>query len=289
LSADATERPVVDAEPAQPVGTAPAGSRAESARSTAYRSRFAGVYLALAIVAGGAIGAFVVLMVRPDPGPPANWSTFVPEGTDSARLYQIINTIPQRYRSEDGRQLVTASVNTPQTSTVLDGQTVVLPVQRIDVEEGGDIETISAAASLQFTLCGTGTACAIDAGRPSQARFAHLQREAFELALYTFKYVDSVENVTLLMPPSRTVNKDGSLAPETRPTAVFLQRDDVSAHLERPLEATLAPDVPPVGQLPKRELSLLTRVTGPNVFKYGYRQAQDGAVILFLEPPGAGS
>ncbi len=289
MSPDAADRPIVDAEQARPADVERPASRAESARRNSYRSRFAGVYLALAVVAGSAIGAFVVLLARPDPGPPASWSAFEPEGTASARLHQIINTIPQRYRGEDGSQLVTASVNPPQTSTVLGGQNVVLPVERINVEEGGDIKTISTAGSLQFTLCGMGTACAIAAGgKPSEARFAHLQREALELALYTFKYVDGVENVTLLMPPSQTVNRSGTLVPETRQTAVFLQREDLSAHLDRPLSATLNPSVPPVGGLPERELSVLTRLTGPNLFSYAYGQAQDGAVVLRLEPPGAG-
>ena len=163
MSDSTIERPLVEAELARP---ADSGSRAEEARRTGYRSRFAAIYLVLAVVTGAAIGGFVVLLASPKPGPPPSWSAFEPEGTVNAKLFQIINTVPQRYKGEDGQQLVAASVDTPKTSVVMDGQNVVFPVDRIELNEGGNITTIRTGGSLQFTLCGTGEACSIAPGDP---------------------------------------------------------------------------------------------------------------------------
>jgi hypothetical protein len=91
VSESAVERPVVEAEQARPVEAPSERSRAEEARRTGYRSRFAAVYLTLAVVAGGAIGSFVVLMANPDPAPPPEWSAFKPEGSATARVDQIVN------------------------------------------------------------------------------------------------------------------------------------------------------------------------------------------------------
>ena len=124
----------------------------------------------------------------------------------SARLHQIVNTIPQKYRRVDGTQLVSVAVSTPQAQVVGgDGQSLItVPVQRIAFEEGGDFRVVEADNALQYTLCGNGRDCVIDTGKPSTDRFALVQRQALELALYTFKYVDGVSAVTVLCPQAST-------------------------------------------------------------------------------------
>ena len=71
MTDDPAQSTVVDAEPAQRVGGTRPVSRAERARRTAYRSRFAAVYVVLAAVVGVAVGSFIVLASREDPPPPA--------------------------------------------------------------------------------------------------------------------------------------------------------------------------------------------------------------------------
>ena len=52
----------IDAEPAQPVGrSTPRESRMDRARGAGYKRRFALIYLALALIAGIGVGAFIVL------------------------------------------------------------------------------------------------------------------------------------------------------------------------------------------------------------------------------------
>ena len=66
----------------------------------------------------------------------------------------------------------------------------------------GDSIKRSRARTVLYRLCGLGAQCAINKGKPSNERGLLLQREALELALYSFRYLDGVKNVVALMPPS---------------------------------------------------------------------------------------
>ena len=74
----------------------------------------------------------------------------------------------------------------------------------------------------------SGTACSIPEGKASPARGQLLRREALELALYSFQYLDGIDSTLVLLPP----RADGQAA-----TAVFVERGDVRAQLDRPLDA----------------------------------------------------
>ena len=63
-------------------------------------------------------------------------------------------------------------------------------------------------------------------GTPTSERFLLLRRQALELSLYTFKYVDDVDSVLVFMPPTPKGDSNGT---------VFLRRDDVADELRRPL------------------------------------------------------
>jgi hypothetical protein len=125
-------------------------------------------------------------------------------------------------------------------------------------------------------LCGLGESCAIAHGDPSEARHMLLRRQALELALYTFKYVDGVDSVTVFLPPPPGQDAQAS--------AVFLQRGDVKSQLSKPLSKTLAPGAPSVGQIPANELQSLNGITGSNLYNYQYTQAQDLSAVLVLDP-----
>ena len=150
------DRPLVAGEPQSPVETGSDSTRSELARATGYRSRFGGIYLALAVVGGAALGAFIVLLVRPDAGPPPAWARFEPSGTTNARLFQITEQLPRRYRGTDGKQLVSIVADTPKIRVPLNGEQVTIPVARIEYEDEGDLNVIDAGQNLQFTMCGTG-------------------------------------------------------------------------------------------------------------------------------------
>ena len=66
--------------------------------------------------------------------------------------------------------------------------------------EEDDIDIVDASKSMQYVLCGLGESCSIAHGEASEARHMLLRRQALELALYTFKYVDGIESVAIFLP-----------------------------------------------------------------------------------------
>ena len=275
---------ILDAPLAQPVGgteKASGESRAERSRLGGYRRRFAIVYLGLALVVGVALGAFVVLVGRPEAAPDPVWSAWEPNGSETARVRQIADHVTRGYRTPDGAQMVVALAGPP---SIMGGEgTTPIPIRAIAVRpdtsrgqaEEDDIEIHDASKSMQFILCGLGDACAI-AGAPSVARHTLLRREALELALYTFKYVDEVDSVTVFLPPP-----PGGESPAT---AVFLRRGDVNGELKTPLRRTMSAGAPSLGKIPATELETLNRITLPRLYQFDYTQAQDLSAVLVLDP-----
>ena len=286
MSDEAVKSTVIEAERAQPVGATTRAGGGERPRRSAYRKRFALVYVALAVVAGAAAGSLIVLLGKPDAAPAAKWSAWEPTGSREARALQIADRIPKEYRLDNGGQLAVALVGPPAVSA--GGEIGEVPVRAIAVRpdtsrgqaEEDDIAIVDAEDNVMFVLCGLGEACSIAEGKPSEARHALLRREALELSLYTFKYVPDVGSVTVFLPP----RPDGRSA-----TSVFVRRGDVADELSRPLNRTLGTTVPAIGEMPRTELQTVNRITLPRLFNYEYQQAQDGSAILILTPVALGA
>ena len=290
MSDNALEPPVgqsVSTTPAEPALAQPSRSRGERAREMAYRTRFIWIYFLLAALAGAGVAAFAVLLARPDAAPAARWSSWQPTGSEDAKARQVAAHVANRYRFKNGQQMVTALVGPPRVSA--GGDTGDLPVRAIAIRpdtssgkaEEDDIQIVETGNSLLFILCGLGQNCSITTGKPSEERHALLRRQALELSLYTFKYLPDVNSVTVFLPP----RPDG----QTAPTAVFFRRGDVRDELRRPLDRTLQPTVPSLGEMKGRDLANVNRLTRPNLYQYEYAQAQDGSAILVLDPVPLGS
>ena len=264
----AQERPLVVARP----------SRAERARHTAYRYRFAAFYVLLAAVVGAAVGSFIVLIGRPDAAPAAKWSSWEPDGSRLAKVRQIASHIPARYRLP-----VFAIGGSPEVTVPDSGQLSVSVIAvRPDTSRGqaeeGDIDVYDADSAISFKLCGDGTSCSITEGRASEARLQLLRREALELSLYTFKYADGVDSVVVFLPPAPP-DSDGNQAPSG---AVFLRQSDLKAELAKPIGRTLSSPPPRVGRMTRDEAARVDRLTTPHVYAYTYTQSADGSPILVL-------
>jgi hypothetical protein len=284
MSENVHEAPVIEADPAKPVSaTDTVQPRSERARLEGYRRRFSVIYVALALVAGIGAGALVVLVTRSDSGPEPVWSVWKPDGSNTARVRQIADHVSTRYRFRGGDQLVVALAGPP-TVTAGGESTNPIPVRAIAVRpdtstgkaEEDDIKIFDASKSMQYVLCGLGEGCAISQGEASSARHSLLRRQALELSLYTFKYVDGIDTVTVFLPPPPGGETPGS--------AVFLRRSDVGEELSRPLSKTMAPGTPSIGQIPASELQTLNRITGAHLYRYEYTQAQDLSAVLVLDP-----
>jgi hypothetical protein len=261
-------------------------TRADRARRVAYRSRFAAFYVVLAIVAGAGVGTLLVLVGRGSPAPAPAWSAWEPTGSAERRAAQIGDHVGDQYRLPSGNALVAVTYAGPPTVTGPDGSS--FQVRAIAVRpdttggraEADDINTLNAQNTVMYTLCGLGTACSIPEGKASPARGQLLRREALELALYSFRFVDGIDSTLVLMPP----RADGQVA-----TAVFIDRGDVRGELGRPLDQTLtAPLTPGVGEIQADEQRVIDRTTRSRIYEYSYLQAQDGSPVMVLTPSLSG-
>ena len=257
-------------------------TRADRARRLAYRSRFAAFYVLLAVVAGAGVGALMVLVNRGSPAPAPAWSAWEPAGSAERRLAQIGDHVGDQYRLPSGKPLVAVTYSGAPTVTGPDGSTfqvraiAVRPDTTAGRAEADDVNTVSAANTVMYTLCGLGSSCSIPEGKPSQARGQLLRREALELALYSFTYLNGVDSTLVLLPP----RADGKMA-----TAVFVEHGDVGGELDRPLDQTLtAPLTPGVGEIQPDEQRVIDRTTRSRVYEYSYLQAQDGSPVMVLTP-----
>ena len=273
---------------ANPVPTSAGGStivtnpesRADRARRFAYRSRFAAFYVLLAVIAGAGVGTLLVLVGRGSPAPAPTWSAWEPSGTAEQRTAQIADHVSNPYRLPSGDALVAVTYQGPPIGT-LDGTTAqsvraiaVRPDTTAGRADASDIATIDARNTVQFSLCGLGRNCSI-AGKASDARAQLLRREALELALYSFHYVDV--DSTLVLLPRRA---DGQEA-----TAIFLTKDGLRRELAQPVDQTLtAPLAPGVGEIAADEQAAINRATKSRLFEYGWLQSQDGTLVMVLAP-----
>jgi hypothetical protein len=261
-------------------------SRADRARRLAYRSRFGVFYVVLAVIAGAGVGALLVLVGRGSPAPAPAWSAFEPTGSVERRAAQIGDHVGDQYRLPSGKPLVAVTYAGPPQVTGPDGSSfqvraiAVQPDTTAGRAEANDISTVNAAGTMMYTLCGLGTSCSIAEGKPSIPRGQLLRREALELALYSFHYLDGVDSTLVLLPP----RADGKAA-----TAVFLEKGDVRPELGRPLDETLtAPLTPGVGEIQADEQRVIERTTRSRIYEYSYLQAQDGSPVMVLTPAVSG-
>jgi hypothetical protein len=244
------------------------------ARSLTVARRFSLSYVALAALFGIAVGTFALLLEQPAPKPPPPWSAWAPSKTErTARQLQIATHVAAEYRLGGGKQLVDIVVRDPQKAPAI--QDIALtrtlyPTQRSDI-----ISAVGTDKSAMYILCGGGGPpnCAINEGKPSETRAAVLRREALELALYTFRYVDHTDSVLVSFPP-----KDVRYV-------MFFTKDDLADELHRPLRRTLAR---PTGPLPRSlsvsERNTIDELTIPRQYRVASRDEGSGASALYLAP-----
>jgi hypothetical protein len=243
-----------------------------------YKGRFALVYAALGLILAGAAVFFAVIVIGgASPSGPA-WSTWKPTG--ATRLEQaasIARRVSPQYRlAPGGAQLVAVQAHNPEIQNI--------PVEEVALKGGSaneDYRFVSTKDAVVFVLCGLGTRCSIATGTPSQERARLLRREALELALYTFKYVDGVDSVIALIPPPAN--------DETTNWALFFQKKNFEDQLKRPLNQTLpipaaGKKLVPASVVGNQDERTIEKLTRPYWFTSQFQQLQDGNAILVLDP-----
>ena len=258
----------------EPIPKAEVGFPTERQPPSTYAPRFRMITGALVGVAIGALAATGLLLAGGKPAKGPAWSHWKPaDGDTKEGAEQIARHVGSSYRLPTGDQLVLVTGG-PLRVAGLD-----LPV-RIALDESGSAGTSEDAISevkgrtAMYQLCGLGPRCSINKGKASQERFLLLSREALELALYSFRYLNGVKNVVALLPP----------APGKKPeNALFFRKSDYEPALDRPLAATLPSPPPTLHALPDSpEETLIRRLTDDRVFRYSFQQSQDLSAFLVL-------
>ncbi len=194
-----------------------------------YQRRFTLIYFALAAIAGAAVAVLLVLgfgdegSSSSDAAPviASGWSSWRPVGNDLGAVHQIATYVSGHYKLPDGSQLALVTGDLPGVAERIDqnGTPTVgrAPIYSfaVPVDTKGAY-AIEQPVAVEYQLCGAGTNCAIP-GKPSEKRGALLQREALELALYSFQYLP-IDAVVVLYPPARERPRS-TPSTSTRPTS----------------------------------------------------------------------
>jgi hypothetical protein len=235
--------------------------------------KFGAAYFALAAVVGAAIGTFILLVERPAPPPPPQWSIWKPTASSAIeRANEIATFVGAQYHLKSGHQLVHVEAGNPTAGN--DPIRAFAIAKKPNVTSQSDFDFVDPTSTLMFSLCGAGKKCSIKEGKPSVARGAVLRREALELALYTFRYVDGVDAIIAFLPPK----------PDSPPYAVFFKRDDLDSQLDHPLVRTLPQRRPPLpGRLTPAERKTVDDLTLTRYFRFGVQHA-NGARVVVLQP-----
>lgn len=204
------------------------------------------------------------------------WSSFRPssDGLDTGAR-EIADHVGRQYRLPTGQQIV-AVTGGPLEYEVEQQKLPMKIAMRESVADGGDIEILDGRGVL-YRMCGLADKCAIGAGKASEERTLLLRREALELALYSFHYLDDVEHVVVFIPPAKG---------EDQPFALHFSHDDVAGQLARPLSVTLPTPVPNPDTITiAPNTPAIRQLTYANLFKFSLTVGnQDTNVFLVLDP-----
>jgi hypothetical protein len=242
-----------------------------------------------ALLAIGLVGLVALGIIAADRATEASkpaWSAWKPQtdGLDGAK--EIADHVATGYKGSNGKQL--ALVTAHDFEVELEAADVPMQVAlRQGKEEGGAIKAVDGDTVL-YRFCGLASRCTLG-GKPHPSRKLLLQREALELALYTFKYLDDVDQVVLFMPPAFADVPD----PKTKKhvkiridnQAVRFSRKELEPLLDLPVRATLPGPPPPVKKaLTSREAAQVASTTDARSFTYSLVPANgQDRVFLVLE------
>jgi hypothetical protein len=241
-------------------------------------------YLILGVILGGAAAGFGMLVTtgagQDDSEGTGGWSEWRPSAKGEAGVDQIANFVANRYRLPSGKQLVAVLADKPLVQNQVPVSTVAIEQAKQGASGESDYILHDVGSDYMYVMCGLGQNCAIKEGPPSVERHRLLRREALELALYTFRYVDGVNSIIAFLPPP----------PGEQPTSLlYFRKRDLSDHLDRPLNETLPGDRPPkMDAMPPSERRVIDRLTTKNLFNYEFQQGPDASAILVLTPQPSG-
>jgi hypothetical protein len=254
-----------------------------------FRSRFGFVLGALVGIATAAVVLFVALLGssprRSTRAAADRWSTWNPPSGDIFTGPEAIaDHVQTQYKRADGKQLVIVHGGPFYVS----GSPPVPFIVRLQPADGS-IRDLSTTGGVLYTLAGTGDNGMIVGDKATPARHRLLRREALELALYTFRYVQNASSFVALLPRETPAAKPK--AGDTKKTeqlqAVFFQPRDLKDQLHTPLTRTLKPATKlNPRQLTGEEAKRVDTLTKRSVYTAKFQQPSDGQLYLVLTRSG---
>jgi hypothetical protein len=263
-----SERPRAEEPPPAPVAE-PAAAPGESP----FRARFGFLWGLLSGVAVCAVALTGVLVTTSenDSGPrlAANWSLWQPS---TARMFdgaqEIADHVSRQYTLDSGQQLAAIQSGPMQYG--------IEPVGVAVQPRGGQVEVLEGPG----LLYGLNVLDENDKSTDVRTRDRLLKREALELALYSFRYLDDVSMVAVALP---AVEKEDGEAKQSR--AVFYRPGDLLPQLQVPLAKTLSPTTPRPKTLSKREAGRVDSLVLRNQFDSSIQPLDGRQRYLVLSEP----
>jgi hypothetical protein len=216
-----------------------------------HKLRFGLVYAALILGGGVAVALGIKIATDPKPAPPPRWSEFVPTSTDTKAVAQIANYVQGQYLQANGKAL-----------TEVRGGPLVMGSQAVQLAIRKDAVSNSVAAvdgvTAEYNMCGNADSCSVPKGVSAQRAGVLTRREAYQLAMLTFKYVPGVSNVVVLMPP---------LVKKTKARAIFIRRTDVQRDLGARTLA-LPGAATRINLVSQREAEMIAKTTDPYIYSW---------------------
>ena len=260
-------RPIAEEPP-----PAPAPEPAAPPGESPFRTRFGFVWGVLAGVAVCAVAITGVLIGTADrqSGPPLarDWSAWQPS---TARMFdgaqEIADHISRQYQLDSGQQLAAIQSGPMQYG--------VEPVGVAVQPRGGQVEVLDGPG----ILYGLNVLDENDKSTDIHTRDRLLKRQALELALYSFRYLEDVTMVAVALPPTDT-------ADETKQSrAVFYRPGDLLPELQVPLAKTLSPTTPRPKTLSKTEAGRVDSLVLRNQFDSSIQPLDGRRRYLVLSEP----
>jgi hypothetical protein len=268
-TAELEEAVQLGAEAAAPTGPSP------------FRSRFGFIFGVLAGLALCTATATVLLLGGGDKGGPQlaeNWSAWEPETSRMVEgAAEIAGHVGLQYKLDSGDQLVSIR----SSSLELQGEEIGVAVR----PQAGSLEYLE-GDGLLYILNGLGPNGTIPTGKASKKRGRLLLREALELALYSFRYLDDVTMVAVLLPQSPVTTATATATQQERQTrAVFYRPGDLIDELQVPLSDTLSAKTPTPASMTREESKRVDDLTLRNLFLASVQPLEAEQNYLVLVEP----
>jgi len=269
---------------------------------TPHARKFRLALVLLVIVAVAAVAGAVVFLINHDKkhssvvaAGAANWSSWHPANTGTEGYTEIADHIAPYYLLNSSQPLdaitpISMSESNDAGVTTGHGLTVVVnagtSASGSSSSSSQDLELL-VGKTVAYNICGLGASDCELSGTASTDRELLLQREALELALYTFKYIPSTQNVLAVLPPGHTVTSSGTSSTSVTVTVLFV-RSELASLLKKPLDKTLSSYPLDVSELPlwsqTNEAELVDEITSEGLFTSQVESQQEGGSLLVLSP-----